>query len=76
MSVALDCSQHTGQFRWREVITLNVTGNIVTKNQFLENTKYDGVRKLIKSLNSVPNISVPNMDHNVKYANSGLHIYI
>ena len=71
MSVALDCSQHTGQFRWREVITLNVTGNIVTKNQFLENTKYDGVRKLIKSLNSVPN-----MDHNVKYANSGLHIYI
>ena len=71
MSVALDCSHHTGQFRWREVITLNVTGNIVTKNQFLENTKYDGVRKLIKSLNSVPN-----MDHNVKYANSGLHIYI
>lgn len=40
-------------------------------DQFLENIKYDGVRKLIKSFNSVPY-----REHNVKYANQELHIYI
>ena len=42
-------------------------------NKFCENLKYegDGVRKLIKSFNSVPY-----REHNVKYANQGLHIYI